>query len=155
MKITAIIALCALALTCNAKTLQGKVVKVADGDTVTVLDAAKTQHRIRLNRIDAPEKKQAFGEASRKHLAGFIAGKDVRIEWEKKDQYGRILGIIYNGETDINLQMVKDGFAWHYKHFDKTPSYAEAEKTAREKKLGLWSDPNPVEPYLFRKANKK
>ena len=140
-----------------AEMLQGRVVKVADGDTITVLDAANVQHRIRLDKIDAPEKSQPFGDASRKHLAAFVAGKTVEVEWTKKDKYGRILGTVWAMlpvRTDVNLQMVKDGFAWHYKHFDSTPSYAAAETAARTTKRGLWKDPAPIPPYIFRKVKK-
>ena len=140
------------------ETLNGRVVKVADGDTITVLDAANVQHRIRLDKIDAPEKGQPFGEAARKHLAAFVAGKDVEIEWTKKDKYGRILGTVWAMlpvRIDVNLQMVNDGFAWHYKHFDDTQSYSAAEATAREDRRGLWQDPAPTPPYAFRKAKKR
>lgn len=143
-----------LSLTLKAETLTGKVVRVADGDTLTVLDTSNTQHKVRLNKIDAPEKKQAYGETSKKHLSEYVFGKDVKVEFEKKDRYGRVLGEVYCCTTNVNLQMVKDGYAWHYKFYDKTPSYAEAEKDAREKKLGLWVDPNPVEPYQFRKMKR-
>lgn len=143
-----------MSFTLKAETLKGKVVRVADGDTLTVLDETQTQHKVRLNKIDAPEKKQAYGEASKKHLSQYVFGKDVKVEFEKRDRYGRILGIVYLGALDVNLQMVKDGYAWHYKFYDKTTSYAEAEKEAREKKLGLWVDPNPVEPYQFRKMKR-
>ena len=137
-----------------AEILKGRVVKVSDGDTFTVLDVANVQHRIRLNKIDAPEKSQPFGDAARKHLAAFVAGKDVEIEWTKKDKYGRILGTIWAMipvRTDVNLQMVKDGFAWHYKQFDNTQSYAAAETAARMAKRGLWKDPAPITPHEFRK----
>jgi len=148
----------------SAATLSGRVVKVADGDTITVL-VTNVQHKIRLNRIDAPEKGQAFGNVSRQHLASFVAGKDIEVEWEKKDKYGRLLGTVWvdvpSGgtnaavRTDINLQMVKDGLAWHYKHFDNTQSYADAETAARAAKRGLWKDPNPIPPYDFRKSKKE
>ena len=140
------------------KTLQGRVVKVADGDTITVLDAGNVQHRIRLDKIDAPEKNQPFGEASRKHLAAFVADQIVEVEWTKKDKYGRILGTVWAilpTRTDVNLQMVKDGFAWHYKHFDSTPSYAAAETAARTAKRGLWKDPAPIPPHMFRNTGKR
>ena len=140
------------------ETLNGRVVKVADGDTITVLDAANVQHRIRLDKIDAPEKGQPFGEAARKYLAAFVAGKDVEIEWTKPDKYGRILGTVWAMipvRTDVNLQMVKDGFAWHYKHFDSTSSYAAAETAARVAGRGLWQDTASTPPYAFRKAKKR
>ena len=135
----------------SAQTLQGKVVHVADGDTITILDSTNIQNKVRLNKIDAPEKKQAFGEVSRKHLASMVAGNVVKVEWTKKDKYGRILGDISIGTTNVNLRMVQDGLAWHYKHFDNTSEFAHAELEAREKKLGLWSNANPVEPWNFRK----
>ena len=138
----------------KTKVIIGRCTKVADGDTITVLDSEKVQHKVRLDRIDAPEKKQAFGEKSKQHLAEMVFGKDVRVEWQKKDRYQRILGIVFIGEKDVNLQMVKDGFAWHYKFYDKTPAYAQAALDAREKKIGLWVDPNPIEPYEFRKSKK-
>ena len=141
-----------------AETLKGRVVKVADGDTITVLDAANVQHRIRLDKIDAPEKAQPFGNASRKHLATFVAGKIVDVEWTKKDKYGRILGTVWAMlpmRTDVNLKMVKDGFAWHYKHFDNTQSYADAEIAARMAKRGLWKDSAPIPPYVCRRAKKR
>ena len=138
-----------------ADTVGGVVVRVADGDTITVLDDSKKQHKVRLVKIDAPEKAQAYGQASKKHLSSFVAGKAVTVEYEKKDQYGRILGEVFVGELNVNLQMVKDGMAWHYAYYDNTPSYTEAEKEARAKKLGLWQDPNPVPPYEFRKRARK
>ena len=138
-----------------AETLKGRVVKVSDGDTITVLDAANVQHRIRLDKIDAPEKSQPFGDAARKHLATFVAGKDGEIEWAKKDKYGRILGTVWAMipvRTDVNLQMVKDGFVWHYSHFDSTPAYAAAEREARTAKRGLWVADDPINPHQWRKS---
>ena len=142
-------------LALNAETIQGKVVRVSDGDTITILDEAKVQHKVRLNRIDAPEKSQAFGEASRKHLANMVANKVVKVEWAKKDKYGRILGDVIVGEVNVNLRMVQGGMAWHFKRFDNTPIYAQAENEARAKKVGLWADPNPIPPWDFRKAKKE
>lgn len=78
-----------------ADTLTGKVVRVADGDTITVLDHTNTQHRIRLQGIDAPEKAQPYGNASRKHLAGLVAGKTAAVQWAKYDRYGRIVGTVF------------------------------------------------------------
>src|SRR6516162_9974120 len=84
----------------------GKVVKIADGDTITVLHN-KTQHRIRLEGIDAPEKGQAYGAKARQTLADKIFGQKVRVDWTKRDCYGRIIGRVYLGERDISLEMVK------------------------------------------------
>ena len=142
-------------LVLDAQTLQGKVVRVADGDTITILDSTNVQNKVRLNKIDAPEKKQAFGEVSRKHLASMVAGNVVKVEWTKKDKHGRILGDISIGTTNVNLRMVQDGLAWHFKAFDNTPAYAQAENEARAKKIGLWKDANPIPPWEFRKAKKE
>lgn len=157
------VVLALLSATSFGETLKGRVVKVADGDTITVL-VSNVQHKVRLNGIDAPEKKQAFGEASRKHLASLVAGKDVDVEWTKKDKYGRILGTVWvsvpspDGKgvvrCDANQSMLHAGFAWHYKRFDSSKAYSDAESDARRAKLGLWRDPNPIPPEEFRKAGK-
>lgn len=138
-----------------AEEIIGKVVGVADGDTITVLDTTNTQYRIRLDRIDAPERRQAFGGKSKQLLSSLIFGKIVRIKYEKKDRYGRILGVVFRGDEEINLIMVQHGMAWHYSYFDNTERYAAAEREARQKKIGLWRDPNPISPYIFRQSQKK
>jgi endonuclease YncB( thermonuclease family) len=144
-----------------ADTLTGKVVKVTDGDTITVLDSHNTQYRIRLQGIDAPERKQAFGKASRKHLARLVAGKTVTVRWAKRDRYGRIVGkVLYTfvwhtsvDNVDVCLEQVRAGYAWHYKHYqeEQTPAdryaYAKAEWQARQKRLGLWQDKLPMPPW--------
>ena len=134
--------------------LVGKVVKVSDGDTVTILSPDKTQYKIRLNDIDAPEKKQAFGNKSKDNLAKYIAGKTVTVQYQKKDKYKRILGTIDYNNTDINLQQVKDGYAWVYKKYSKNKKYYQAEKIAMKNKKGLWIENNLIEPWNFRKHKK-
>ena len=109
----------------------GKVIRVADGDTITILDPSNTQLKIRLNKIDAPEKAQAFGQRSKQHLSDIVFGRSVTVTWDEKDRYGRILGTVWLDGRDINLQMVRDGLAWHYKRYDSTPAYAQAEADAR------------------------
>ena len=103
------------------------MVRVADGDTITVLTAGNMQEKIRFHGIDAPEKDQAFGQKSKQRLSDYVFGKDVTVTWKSKDKYGRILGTVWLGSTDINLQMLRDGYAWHYKRFDSNPTYAAAE----------------------------
>ena len=137
-----------------AASLTGRVTRVADGDTLTILDAANAQHKIRFHGIDAPEKSQAFGQKSKLHLSSLVFGKDVRVKYKSRDKYGRILGTIYVDGLDINLEMLRAGLAWHYKRFDSTPAYAAAEMEARQNRLGLWQDKNPINPYDFRKAKR-
>ena len=155
MKIATIVSILATSLALNAQTIQGKVVRVSDGDTITILDEGKVQNKIRLNRIDAPERKQAFGEVSRRYLANMVAGKFVKVEWAKKDRYGRILGEVFVGDVNVNLKMVQGGMAWHYAHFDHAKEFAQAESEARAKKIGLWQDANPIPPWEFRKMKKR
>ena len=97
----------------QAAELRGKVVNVHDGDTITLLDADRRQHKIRLSGIDAPELKQAFGRASRQHLADQVAGRTVVIEWSKRDKYNRIVGKILLDGRDINISQIEAGLAWH------------------------------------------
>jgi len=133
-----------------------KVVKVTDGDTVNVLDQTKTLHKIRLQGIDAPERKQAFGRKSTQNLAKYVAGEYIEVEYDKRDRYGRIVGKLIKDGQDINLLQVKDGFAWHYKYYQTEQSeldrmlYSSAELEARNKKLGLWSA-KAMPPWEYRK----
>jgi endonuclease YncB( thermonuclease family) len=138
-----------------ADELRGKVVSIADGDTITVLDADKKQHKVRLTGIDAPEKKQAFGAKSKDRLGELVAGKDVVVEWKENDTYGRTLGKVRQGPLDVNLQMVKDGLAWHYRRYSNSAELSGAEAEAKAGKKGLWVDPSPVPPWEFRRLKKK
>jgi len=153
------LALC-LVLQVQADTLLGKVIHVQDGDTITVLDDTHTQHIIRLTGIDAPEKRQAFGNVSKQSLAEQVAGQSVAVEWVKVDKYGRKLGKVLLAGLDCNLVQVKRGLAWHYKQYQREQSptdqqsYAAAEIEARAAKLGLWRDADPVPPWEFRHKGK-
>ena len=137
------------------------MVAIADGDTVTILDSANTQHRIRLEGIDAPESHQAFGTQSKKNLSEMIFGKDVTVVYQKTDQYGRLVGKIVLDGKDVNLEQVKAGMAWHYKEYEREQSpedrdlYARAEDDARSARRGLWVDANPIEPGEFRRDQKR
>lgn len=147
-------------LTANSATITGRVVKVSDGDTITVLEGT-TQHKIRLMGIDAPEKAQAFGNRSKQALANNIAGKTVEVEYNKRDRYKRIIGkVIYMG-YDINLRQIELGMAWHYKQYEREQDvedrskYAQAEYVAQRDKVGLWSEARPVAPWEWRKAKNR
>ena len=127
----------------HAATITGTVVSVADGDTVTVLDATKTQHKIRLTGIDAPEKAQPFGRRSKSSLSDMVYLKQVTVETDKKDRYGRNLGKVLIDGKDANLMQIERGFAWHYKAYERDQSsvdrkaYADAENAARASRTGL------------------
>lgn len=140
----------------EANVLTGKVIAIADGDTITVLDAEKTQHKIRLQGIDAPEKGQVFGTVARKALGDKVDAKSVRVTWKEKDRYGRIIGEVYLGERHINQEMVEDGLAWWYRKYAPKDRELEAgEKKAQDKKRGLWRDKAPVPPWEWRKLKRE
>ena len=107
----------ALGNSAMAATLVGRVVGVADGDTVTVLDSANQQFKIRLAGIDAPEKRQAFGQRSKQSLSVMVMGRDVRVEYQGRDRYGRIVGKVLVEGMDARLAQVRSGMAWHYKKY--------------------------------------
>ncbi len=146
-----------LSLAALADTVTGKVVKITDGDTLYVLDTNYQQHKVRLARIDAPEREQAYGLASRKHLLSIVAGKQVTVEYQKRDRYGRIVGKVLLDGIDVCLEQVKVGFAWHYKKYQHEQSaedqrlYADAENKARNERLGLWRENNPNPPWEYRR----
>lgn len=149
-----------LVLQAQAETLLGKVIHVQDGDSITVLDETHTQHKIRLSGIDAPERRQAFGNVSKESLAEQVAGQSVAVEWDKVDRYGRKVGKVLLAGMDSNLVQIKRGLAWHYKQYEREQSpadrqsYAEAEVEARAAKLGLWRDAAPLPPWHFRRNGK-
>lgn len=151
-----LILICGIA---HAETLTGYVVGITDGDTITVLDASRQQHKIRLAGIDAPEKAQAFGDRSKQNLAALVFNKNVVVEWEKLDRYGRTVGkIIVNGK-DANLEQVKAGMAWWYEKYRKEQSsadqriYEQAEQQSRAQRVGLWRDASPTPPWDWRHGN--
>jgi endonuclease YncB( thermonuclease family) len=147
-------------LPATASVIEGRVVGVSDGDTVTVLDAGRRQHKIRLLGVDAPEKDQDFGERSKQSLSDLVYGKDVTVDYEKKDRYGRTLGKVMVGGRSANLEQVRAGLAWFYRHYaDDVPkadrtALDEAEREARQSKRGLWSQPNPTPPWDFRRGGR-
>ena len=145
-----------LTVSAYSESISGRVVAIADGDTITVLDTSKTQHKIRLSGIDAPEKKQAFGQRSKESLSVLVFNQTVQVETTKRDRYGREIGKVIVDGLDANLEQVKRGMAWHYKAYQREQSaqdrvtYSEAEVVARGARLGLWNDAQPVPPWEFR-----
>jgi endonuclease YncB( thermonuclease family) len=151
------------------KTLDVRVVGITDGDTITVLDALKTERKVRLAGIDSPEGEQPFGSRSKQHLSQLLQNKAVVIEWSKTDRYGRLIATVRVPQAgtcrsppcspiDASLAQLSAGMAWHDKEFEKeqTPrerrDYAAAEQQARAGKTGLWADKNPVAPSEWRRG---
>jgi len=137
-----------------AETLSGKIVDVADGDTATLLTSNNKQIRIRLNCIDAPEKSQDFGQRAKQSLISLIAGEYVEIKKHDVDRYGRTIGTIFLNGADINLIQVKKGLAWVYDRYCNDSDYYRAERQAKSSHLGLWSQPNPIEPWNYRRGKR-
>lgn len=141
--------------------VEGEVVSIADGDTLTVLDRGKRQHRVRLLGIDAPERSQDFGERARQSLADLVFRKQIHVVVPKPDRYGRLLGKVMIGGTDVNLEQLRAGMAWYYRQYeadvfkDDRPVYDRAEREAKAAKRGLWADPRPVPPWEFRRAGRE
>ena len=160
MKKLICILLLLLSLLSFAEELTGKVIKVSDGDTITVLDSNNQKYKIRLQGIDAPETQQAFGETSRQSLASLVYDKEVIILWDKRDKYARILGKVIVDGRDANYEQLKKGLAWYYKQYENDLSdedkerYAEAEVWARNYTEGLWTDSKSIPPWEFRHKRK-
>jgi len=136
----------------------GRVVSVKDGDTIHVLQFNQKSpllFKIRLAHIDAPEKSQPFGKQAKLVLSSLCANKNVRVDLIAQDRYGRYVGVVWDQSTNINLEMVKLGHAWWYFHYSKNQEYKSAEENAKKWKKGLWSMPDPMPPWIFRREKRK
>jgi endonuclease YncB( thermonuclease family) len=145
----------AILFQCQESAITGKVVKVADGDTFTMLTDQNEQIRIRLHGIDAPEKSQDFSQVSKNHLTELVMSKPVRVYTKKRDQYGRVVAIVYVGDQVVNEAMLRAGLAWHFTEYDSNPEWEEMESSARRSRIGIWSHERPVPPWQFRKEKRK
>lgn len=129
----------------------GKVVKIKDGDTIVTLDEKNVMHTIRVADIDCPEHGQPFSEKAKLFVSNEIFGKYVTIKFKEIDKYGRTIGLVLYEDKNLSLELLKNGLAWHYSYFSDDKEMALLEKEAKENKIGLWIDKNPIEPYLWRK----
>lgn len=153
MKSAVVVLLLSLAtgIAAAGETLRGRIIAVLDGDTVTLLDESRSQHRIRLAQIDAPEighgrnkPGQPFGQRSKQSLSDLAFSKDARADCPQTDRYGRQVCTILVGNLDVNLEQVRRGMAWVYRKYANDPVYYRAEDEARNAKRGLWNG-NPPE----------
>lgn len=155
------------ALSAYAAALEGRVVYVTDGDTLTVLDDQNQQHKVRLAGIDAPERGQPFGKRATAELASLAKNKRVIVDWTKTDRYRRIIGVVWvapedcsvcKPTVDIGLALIGDGLAWHYRAYERDQSiderrdYRQAEAGARARNAGLWTDADPTPPWDWRRV---
>jgi endonuclease YncB( thermonuclease family) len=131
--------------------VKGKVIYVFDGDTITILTPAREKIRVRFTEIDAPESKQSFGKQSGQALEKICLGKEATLKHTSTDRYKRTLARVYCDGVDANAEMVKLGMAWVYDRYVTDKSLYKLQRTAKRKRLGLWADKNPMQPWMFRK----
>jgi len=134
--------------------LSGKVVRVSDGDTLVILTNEKKQIKVRLRDIDAPEKKQAFGNKSTQTLKAICANKIATLTDIDKDRYKRTLARVHCGTINANAFMVGKGMAWVYDRYVTDHSLYKLQVSAKYHKLGLWADRSPIAPWIFRKLHR-
>ena len=146
---------CFSSVTFAGEILKGRVVGVHDGDTVTLLMAGNRQIKVRLAQIDAPETTQAFGQRSQQSMSEMVFNKTITVEKETTDKYGRTVGTLFFEGVDANKEQVKRGMAWVYRHYLHDQSLLPLEEAARQTKMGLWADTNPMAPWDYRHGGKK
>lgn len=136
---------------------EGRVVNVADGDTVTVLNSQNQTTKIRLYGIDTPEKNQAYGQKAKEFTLSMVKDQIVDIEPIDIDRYGRTVGIVKIGGTTLNEELLKSGFAWlydYYCHKNFCGAWKQLEQQAKVSQIGLWADPHAQAPWDFRHGEK-
>lgn len=135
----------------SARVVEGRVVGITDGDTLTLL-VGREPVRIRLAQIDAPEKKQPYGNAARQALSALAFGKQARVEVVDTDRYGRTVGEVFVDGVHVNQEMVRQGYAWAYTRYSRSLAIVEIEDEARAAERGLWSLPAEQReaPWLWR-----
>lgn len=134
---------------------QGRVVKIIDGDSLSLLASDKRQHTVRLYGIDTPEWDQPHGGKAKIALAELVSNREVGIVMVETDTFGRVVGTVYLEDQDINLTMVQQGHAWWFTRYAPYERHlAEAEETARERRAGLWAQESPVAPWHWRRTRR-
>ena len=140
----------------SAAEIAGRVVGIADGDTLTVLDGANRQITVRLAAIDTPERGQPYGDRARQALSDLAFGKAVRVVVQDTDRYGRTVGRVHDSAVDVNAEMVRRGAAWVFRRYSRDPSLLRLEGEARAARRGLWalSEAERAPPWEWRAANR-
>lgn len=138
-----------LPLACHAY----KVIGIADGDTLTILQDGKPL-KIRLGNIDAPEKSQPFGQRSKQSLSDLCWKKDAQYQTQDVDRYGRTVAVVTCDGVNVNRAQVERGMAWTYTRYNKDRSLPAIQEAAKANRQGLWRDYDPVPPWEYRKAQR-
>ena len=140
--------------TAQAETLHGKVVHIADGDTITILTESKQQVKIRLAGIDTPEKAQPFGNKAKQAVAALTFQKQATVDVETTDRYGRTVGTVFVNDLNVNAEMIRQGLAWVYRKYTNDKKLYALEAQAKQAKRGLWASDRSIEPWLWRKGKR-
>ncbi len=147
----ALVLVAGLALGCAAELRGARCLRVIDGDSLVLrIDGERVE--CRLLGIDAPERSQPFSRAASRHLESLVLGVPLEVEITGRDGFGRALVRLRRGELDVNLEMVRQGYAWHFTGYSSDRELARAEAAARADRRGLWRDPAPVPPWEHRRA---
>ncbi|WP_313101542.1 thermonuclease family protein [Epilithonimonas sp.] len=132
-----------------------KVVRIKDGDTVVVLLEGNIQKTLRLAEVDCPESGQAFGKNAKQFTSDQVFGKQITFVQTDEDRYGRTIAKIYYDNKYLSAEIIKAGFGWWYFYFSKDKNLGKLQDEAKAQKLGLWSDPNAVSPWEYRKLKRE
>lgn len=139
----------------EAAILSGRCVGVTDGDTITLLTQEQKQVKVRLHGIDAPERSQDYGMVAKRRLSELVFNQSLQVEYWEQDRYGRVIGRLWKKGADINLQMIREGLAWHYaKYAPQEYAYAQAQAEANSASRGLWVAVAPTPPWEYRAGNR-
>lgn len=132
--------------------IKAKVIKISDGDTITVLLEGNVQKKLRLAEVDCPESGQAFGKNAKDFTSSAVFGKEITFIETDTDRYGRTIAkVYYDNEKYLSEELIRAGLGWWYHYFSKNVDLGKLEQQARGKKLGLWSDANAISPWDYRK----
>lgn len=143
------------ALAVAGDSFKGVCVGVVDGDTIDVLVDGRESVRVRLALIDSPEKKQPFCEASKKYMSSLVYMTTVRVDVVELDQYGRTVGDVSVGKTNVCEASVRAGMSWYNPAYGESSRLNRAMKAARKERGGLWVDPLPKPPWEFKREKKR
>lgn len=135
----------------DKRVVTGRAVRIIDGDTFVLLMDNDFDTRVRLDGIDCPERRQAFSQRAKQTLSDLIFDQEIKVYYDKKDGFGRVLGEVYIGNVNVNHEMVRKGMAWHFVKYSDDETLARLEREARRDRVGIWSEPNPVPPWEYRR----
>ncbi len=143
--------------TASAATLEGKAIRVIDGDTIVVLSEAHHKYRVRLANIDCPEKRQPWGNKAKRATSKLVGNKPVVVEWQKLDRYSRLIGTVYQVGANVNRALVAEGHCWVYEKYNQDGQLPDLQVQAKAQNKGLWKLPeyDRTPPWEWRKKRKE